>query len=177
VRAVQPHLVTLADGQTITADAVIVATDPETAGRFLPQVRVPAARSVTTWYYRSDTPPEELAGGRPVLIIDGARRGPLLNTVVPSHAAPAYAPPGVALVSASALGVRDTVAQERAVRDHLGWLYGAHAERWELIARYAIPYALRRCPCRSMCADPLRSVTACTSRAIIAIPRPSREPW
>ncbi|MEK9808842.1 MAG: NAD(P)/FAD-dependent oxidoreductase [Candidatus Nanopelagicales bacterium] len=146
VRAVQPHLVTLADGQTITADAVIVATDPQTAGRFLPQVRVPAARSVTTWYYRSDTPPEELAGGRPVLIIDGARRGPLLNTVVPSHAAPAYAPPGVALVSASALGVRDTVAQERAVRDHLGWLYGAHAERWELIARYAIPYALPAMP-------------------------------
>ncbi len=146
VRSVQPHLVTLDDGQTITADAVIVATDPETAGRLLPQVRVPAARSVTTWYYRPDTPPEALAGGRPVLIVDGARRGPLLNTVVPSHAAPAYAPPGVALVSASALGVRDTVAQERAVRDHLGWLYGARAERWELVARYAIPYALPAMP-------------------------------
>ncbi len=146
VRSVAPHTVTANDGRTISADAIIVATDPETAGRLLPRVRVPAARSVTTWYYRPDVPPEALSGGRPVLIIDGARRGPLLNTVVPSHAAPAYSPPGVALVSASALGVRDTVAQERAVRDHLGWMYGAHTERWELIARYAIPYALPAMP-------------------------------
>lgn len=146
VHQVRSHEVTLTSGEVLRPDAIIVATDPETAGRLLPQVHVPAARSVTTWYYRPDVPPEELSDGRPVLIIDGARRGPLLNTVIPSHAAPEYAPPGVALVSASALGVRETAAQERAVRDHLGWLYGAHAERWELIARYAIPYALPAMP-------------------------------
>jgi phytoene dehydrogenase-like protein len=146
VRSVRPHEVALDGGETWKADAIIVATDPETAGRLLPDVHVPAARSVTTWYYRPDVPPESLAQGRPVLIVDGARRGPLLNTVVPSHAAPAYSPPGVALVSASALGVRDTTAQERAVRDHLGWMYGAHTERWELIARYTISYALPAMP-------------------------------
>lgn len=146
VRAITAHRVTLETGDTLEADAIIVATDPESAGRLLPKIRVPAARSVTTWYYRPDAPPETLVGGDAVLVLDGARRGPLINTVVPSHAAPAYAPAGVALVSASALGVRDTVAQERAVRDHLGWLYGMPTKRWELISRYAIPYALPAMP-------------------------------
>lgn len=138
--------VVLEGGETLRPDAVIVATDPETAGRFLPALRIPAARSVTTWYYRPTVPPEDLVDGRAVLLLDGARRGPLVNTVVPSHAAPAYSPPGVALVSASALGVRETSSQERAVRDHLGWLYGVPTAKWELIGRYAIPYALPAMP-------------------------------
>jgi len=146
VQSVRTHEVTCVDGEILRPDAVIVATDPQTAGRLVPRVRVPAARSVTTWYYRPTQPPEDLADGKAVLLVDGARRGPLLNTVVPSHAAPAYSPPGVALVSASALGVRETSAQERAVRDHLGWMYGLPAAKWELIARYAIPYALPAMP-------------------------------
>lgn len=146
VRGVEPHRVHLESGESLTSDAIIIATDPQTAASLHPAVRVPAARSVTTWYYRPTTAPEVLAGGKPVLIVDGARRGPLLNTVVPSHAAPAYAPPGAALVSASALGVRDAAAQERAVRDHLGWLYGVPTHQWELIAHYPIPYALPAMP-------------------------------
>jgi phytoene dehydrogenase-like protein len=138
--------VVLSGGGEHTADAVIVAADPTTAQRLLPGLRAPAPRSVTTWYYRPDGDPSHLAGGEAVLTLDGARRGPVINTVVLTHAAPEYAPPGSALVSASALGVRDSAAHETAVRDHLGWLYGLPTSRWELIATYPIPYALPAMP-------------------------------
>lgn len=146
VAQVSSRSVTTADGGTLAADAVIVATDPATAQRLVPGVRAPAPRSVTTWYYRPDGDPARLADGEAVLTLDGARRGPVINTVVLTHAAPEYAPPGSALVSASALGVRPSSAHEVAVRDHLGWLYGVPTSRWELIATYPIPYALPAMP-------------------------------
>lgn len=146
VASVTSRGVVLADGTTLDADAVIVAADPTTAQRLVPGLRAPAPRSVTTWYYRPDGDPSRLAEGDAVLTLDGARRGPVINTVVLTHAAPEYAPPGSALVSASALGVRESSAHESAVRDHLGWLYGVPTSRWELIATYPIPYALPAMP-------------------------------
>lgn len=146
VASVTSRGVVLADGTTLDADAVIVAADPMTAQRLVPGLRAPAPRSVTTWYYRPDGDPSRLAEGDAVLTLDGARRGPVINTVVLTHAAPEYAPPGSALVSASALGVRESSAHESAVRDHLGWLYGVPTSRWELIATYPIPYALPAMP-------------------------------
>jgi predicted NAD/FAD-dependent oxidoreductase len=106
----------------------------------------PAARSVTTWYYRPDCAPAELADGEAVLTLDGSGRGPLVNTVVLSHAAPDYAPPDSALIAASALGAWDTPEQDNAVRDHLAWLYGRPTQGWELIASYPIRYALPAMP-------------------------------
>ena len=146
VASVSARGVVLDDGTALNADAVIVAADPQTAQRLLPGMRAPAPRSVTTWYYRPDGDASRLAEGEAVLTLDGARRGPVINTVVLTHAAPEYAPPGSALVSASALGVRDSSAHESAVRDHLGWLYGVPTARWELIATYPIPYALPAMP-------------------------------
>ena len=151
--------VVLDDGTSLEADAVIVAADPTRAQRLLPGMRVPAPRSVTTWYYRPDGDASRLAEGEAVLTLDGARRGPVINTVVLTHAAPEYAPPGSALVSASALGVRESSAHESAVRDHLGWLYGVPTSRWELIATYPIPYALPAMPVPLDLRRPVRTPT------------------
>jgi phytoene dehydrogenase-like protein len=146
VAAVSARRVDVVGGDAHSADAVIVATDPSTAAGLVTDIRAPAARSVTTWYYRPDCAPGELADGDAVLILDGSRRGPLTNTVVLSHAAPDYAPPGSALIAASALGTGDTPGQEDSVREHLAWLYGRPTKGWELIARYPIPYALPAMP-------------------------------
>jgi predicted NAD/FAD-dependent oxidoreductase len=94
-----------------------------------------------------------------VLILDGDRRGPLVNTVVLTHAAPDYAPAGSALVSASALGVREAPADENAVRDHLAWLYGVPTKDWELIASYPIPYALPAMPVPFALQRPVRTAS------------------
>lgn len=133
-------------GDVHAGEAVIVATDPATAAALIPDIQAPAGQSVTTWYYRTDCAPAELADGEAVLILDGARRGPLVNTVVLSHAAPDYAPPGCALVAASALGAWENPGQDNAVREHLAWLYGVPTTRWELIASYPISGALPAMP-------------------------------
>lgn len=146
VISVSAHGVDVIGGDSRPAEAVIVATDPMTAAALVPGISAPAARSVTTWYYRPDCAPTELADGEAVLILDGSGRGPLINTVVMSHAAPDYAPPGGALVAASALGVWETPAHDIAVRKHLAWLYGVPTTNWELIASYPIPYALPAMP-------------------------------
>lgn len=146
VGAVSAHGVDVSGGDSHAAEAVIVATDPVTAGSLVPGVRVPTGRSVTTWYFRPSCAPAELADGEAVLILDGDRRGPLVNTVVLSHAAPDYAPSGSALVAASALGATDDPGQDDGVRDHLAWLYGVPTGDWEIIAKYPIPYALPSMP-------------------------------
>lgn len=146
-------------GDVHRADAVIVATDPVTAARLITDVPAPEARSVTTWYYRPTCAPGDLADGQAVLVLDGARRGPLVNTVVLTHAAPDYAPAGSALVSASALGVWEGAAQENAVREHLAWLYGVPTNRWELLASYPIPYALPAMPVPLAVRKPVRTAS------------------
>jgi len=150
------HVIT-EGGERIEARAVVIATDPVSAARLIPRLRIPAPRSVTTWYYRPACAGSELANGEGVLVLDGARRGPLVNTVVLTNAVPTYAPPGQVLVSASALGVRTTSDNERAVRSHLAWMYGVPTASWELVATYPIPYAL---PAMSVPLELRRSVHA-----------------
>jgi phytoene dehydrogenase-like protein len=142
VGAVSRRSVEVVDGDEHRAEAVIVATDPATAASLVTEVSAPEPHSVTTWYYRPTCAPEDLADGQAVLVLDGDRRGPLVNTVVLSHAAPDYAPAGSALVSASALGVWESPGDQGVVREHLAWLYGVPTKDWELIAGYPIPYAL-----------------------------------
>lgn len=155
--AVSARSVDVIDGDEYRAEAVIVATDPATAAGLIADIVAPEARSVTTWYFRPDCAPEELADGQAVLVLDGDRHGPLVNTVVLSHAAPDYAPAGSALVSASALGVREGAEQQKAAREHLEWLYGVPTKGWDLIATYPIPYALPAMPAPFELKRPVRT--------------------
>ena len=131
------------DAGGVGARSVIVATDPETAAGLLPGLQVPAGHDVTTWYYLAGGDPSLLTGGEPLLVVDGRRsRGPVVNTVVLTHAAPGYAEDGRTLVSASALGLHDSAETERAVREHLAQLYGVGTRGWDHVATYPIRYAL-----------------------------------
>ena len=131
------------DAGEVRARCVIVATDPETAAGLLPGLHVPAGHDVTTWYYLAEGDPSLLTGGEPLLVVDGRRsRGPVVNTVVLTHAAPGYAAGGRTLVSASALGLHHAAETERAVREHLAQLYGVGTRGWDHVATYPIRYAL-----------------------------------
>lgn len=123
-----------------SAKAVVVATDPMTAGSLLPSLDIPQGRAATTWYFVADVPGSELTHGQGALIVDGL--GPVLNTVVLTNAAPSYAPDGRTLVAASALGLHDCDAARVRALAHLSRLYGHSTTGWEHVATYAIPYAL-----------------------------------
>jgi glycine/D-amino acid oxidase-like deaminating enzyme len=135
VHVVTPTSVTTDDG-VLVARAVIVATDPSTAGSLLPGLGVPVMRSGTTWWHLADAPGAALNDGRPILVVDPDRRGPIVNTVVVSNAAPAYSRDGRALVASTAIGT--DVLGERAVRDHLTLLYGADTTNWDEVAVHRI---------------------------------------
>lgn len=130
----------------IASRAVIIATDPRSAGQLAPGVDIPDARSVTTWYFRPDVPGASLTDGVGVLTLEGngdpGGHRPLVNAVVLTNTAPGYAPPGESLVSCSALGVRTSSADAAVARAHLARLMGADTHRWDLLATYPIPYAL-----------------------------------
>ena len=139
VREVAPRQVVTDDGP-MHARVVVVATDPRSASQLLPPVDLPRMRGVTTWYHATDD--LGLAGGRPVLHVDGDGSGPVANSVVISHAAPAYAPAGKSLVASSVLGTEGPAEDETAVLRHLALLYRTDTKFWETVGVSRIPDAL-----------------------------------
>ena len=138
VLQVRPERVQAAD-ITYTAQAVVVATDPWSAGRLLPgRLRASAPRGVTTVYHSAPAFPEAST----MLLLD-ADRSPVANTIALSTAAPEYAPEGRVLVSTSM--VHDAVPSDvdgPAVRGALARLHGTDTSQWEHVATYDLPRAL-----------------------------------
>jgi len=125
-------------GGTWRARAVVVATDPTTASE-LCGLSPPRMRALTTLYFRAGWSP--VPDRRPLLHLDGDRRGPVVNSAVVSDAAPAYCRNG-SLVAATVLGAADGHEVEGQVRRHLALIYRTAVEPWELIATYPIREAL-----------------------------------
>lgn len=131
--------VTTSAGAT-DARAVVVAADPATAHDLL-GLPVPPTRGLTTFWHVAPQPPSSSGA----LHVDGDRRGPVVNTVVMSNAAPSYSPDadgGRALVASTVLGDHGDAATEKAVRAQLADVYGTGTDGWELLVTHAIPHAL-----------------------------------
>ena len=138
VHSVSTGIVHTVNGD-LTARAVVVATDPVTAGSLLPAVAVPRMRHGTTWYFLADVHPECPRGA---LLVDGQARGPVTSTVVLTDIAPSYASDNRILVSASLLGLQYTAVDERVVLAHLAQLYGVDTGGWDTVAVYPIKGAV-----------------------------------
>jgi hypothetical protein len=113
-RAVTPGSVAT-DGGVCHADAVVVATDPATAGELLPAVASAAPRRVTTHFHVLPASPWT----QPLIVL-GQPGGRLVNTVVVSDAQPAYSPDERALVASSTL----TATREVDVRAEVAAAHG-----------------------------------------------------
>lgn len=121
---------------TVNGRAVLVAADPVAAAR-LTGLPAPTMRALTTLWFVAGQSPQ----ARPILHVDGLRRGPVVNAAVLSAAAPAYSPDGRAVIAASLVGLPadDTV---ELVRRQLGLMYDTSAADWELLRMDAIADAL-----------------------------------
>jgi phytoene dehydrogenase-like protein len=113
---------------------VIVATDLTTAAQLFGNNSIEKLASSTTWYHEI---PEEFAQTNR-LRIDGAERGPIINSVVISNIARSYAPQGRHLLSSTTL----VTTSESEVRRHLSQIWGRSSTSLELIAKYEIPKSL-----------------------------------
>ncbi len=100
VASVAPGMVTLDDGTTIAARAVIVATEGPVASRLLDLPAVESRPAGCVWF---DAPRPPITGN--YIVLDGTGAGPVLNVAVMSNVSPDYAPPGRHLVAAALPGV------------------------------------------------------------------------
>ncbi len=141
VQAVEANAVLTTDGDRITARAVVVATDPDSAGR-LTQRHTPAMKALTTFWHTAPEAPSTVA----MLHLDGDRRGPVVNTAVMTAVAPTYAPAGRPLIATTVLGTDGSSVAERTVREQAAQIYGVPADRWELVTTHVIAAALPRLP-------------------------------
>jgi len=133
VATVGPHAISLESGDQLRAGAVVVATsglvdEPEHGWN-----------AVTCVYY--DAPSTPIPG--PWLVVNG-EGGPINNLCVPSEAAPSYAPPGRALVSATILGAGDPDLGQ--VEGQLRGWFGSSVADWRHLRTYRIPRALPAYP-------------------------------
>lgn len=147
VRSVQPGRVTLADGETLTAAEIVVATDGHSAARLTRgAVQAPAFHATTCLYFAADEAPVQ----EPILVLNGEGRGLVNNLCVPSRVAPEYAPARQSLVSVTVLGspalADDALAA--AVRRELADWFGPGPQSWRHLRTYRIHRALpdRRAP-------------------------------
>lgn len=129
------------DAASFRPRAVVVATDPTTAGALLP-IAAPHMKGLTTYWFSTPDAPTPLK----LLLVEGGGRaaGPVVNTAVMTLAAPSYAPAGRHLVQATTLHPDD--ADEPQVRGHLSRMYGAPTTGWELLVRHDIQRALPQQP-------------------------------
>lgn len=135
VRAVEAFAVHTEGGERISARAVVVATDPQTAGRLTGQP-TPSMKALTTFWHTAPEAPTHA----PMLHLDADRRGPVINTAVMTTVAPTYAPAGRPLIATTVLG--SEADAEAVVRRQAGVIYGVDTRGWELVHTHVIAAAL-----------------------------------
>jgi phytoene dehydrogenase-like protein len=138
VRGGDEVVVETVDGE-LRARAVVVATDPSACAELL-HVETPRMKGLSTYWFATDEPPRT----DKLLVVDGRRDGPVVNTAVMSNVAPSYAPPGRHLIQATTLWPTNGVESD--VRIQLTRMYGRSAGAWQLVVRHDVPEALPHQP-------------------------------
>lgn len=136
------NAVSLANGERLTAKAVVIATDGPAAVRLcggaLAEV---GSNGSTTLYYAAAKPPVD----GPVLMLDGEGVGPVNSAAVMSEVSRDYAPDRHALIAASVVGVPtgDDAELDRLVRRQLGGWFGVEVVSvWRLLRVYRVRHTL-----------------------------------
>jgi phytoene dehydrogenase-like protein len=142
IRAIANRLVALEDGSSILAEAIVIATDVDTARRLAPEAFTSARNwtSTTCLYFDADTSPI----GEPTIAVNGSGTGVVTNVAVMSDVSPDYAPPGRSLIQVSITGPArqnvDTLATS--VRQELAQWFGPQTIGWRLLRCDRIDRAL-----------------------------------
>lgn len=140
VNQIQKDEIAMDDGTTITARAIVVATEGPEAARLLGSGSAEASVSETCLYFSCD----RAAWHPPYLLLNGTGRGPINNIAFPSRISPAYAPDNKSLVSVVVLGNpddSDTLLLKSVQTQLIEW-FGTEARQWTHLQTYRIHHAL-----------------------------------
>jgi phytoene dehydrogenase-like protein len=139
VAAIDGSVVRLASGESITARAIVVATDVDVASRLLgePMPRQGRWVGTTCVYFAADRSPIR----EPILALSSDASDIINHVSVVTDVCPEYATTGRSLVSCTALGIGHEKIEERAIEQLTRW-YGPSVRKWTHVRTYEIPYAL-----------------------------------
>jgi phytoene dehydrogenase-like protein len=132
--------VRLADGETLEADTVVVATDAPAAEKLTGLSLPSKAVGSITLYFAGD---ERLYKQRKI-VLNANPEGLINEAVLMTNIAPTYAPPHKHLLSVTVLddGERDDERLARRCIQELGrWFLDADMSRWKFLAAYRIPFS------------------------------------
>lgn len=135
----------LTNGETLTAQTIVLAVDAAQAAVLLGRPSVPASaftHTTCTYFATSDAlPPIEK---QKLLVLNTNRSSAVHNVAILSDIAPDYAPPGQTLISVSTQGLENVNlgALEQKVRQELGEWFGDSVKNWRCLRTYHIPQAL-----------------------------------
>jgi phytoene dehydrogenase-like protein len=133
--------VTLASGETLSARAILLATDAKDAAELYPTLPPRAFNRVHCLYFAEPTAPLDL----PILALNAQPGGLVNNLCVPSLVSPAYAPAGQHLISVSVLQTElSDDALVAAVQEELQGWFGNAVNNWRFLKAYTIHKALPR---------------------------------
>lgn len=147
VRSIKDDSVELANGERMSARAIVIATDAHNASALVP--RTPAVSPTVGWsgcatiYYDAPSSPLRTR----MLVLNGEPGGgPINHVCVPSDIAASYAPAGRSLVSATAIGLAaaDNETLDRQARAQLTGWFGDETREWRLLGVSRVPRALPR---------------------------------
>jgi phytoene dehydrogenase-like protein len=138
VESLHENEITLADGESLRARAIVVATEGPAAAHLVGEAEH-ASRSVTCFYFSAEESPIPY----PMLTLNGDGAGPVNNLAVLSQVAPSYAPAGKHLISVSVLGIQELTDAQLGgfiIAQMKNW-FGLVARSWKLLNTYRIAHA------------------------------------
>lgn len=141
VVSVQEGAVTLADGNVIEAQKIVVAvSQPVCAALLQLDVPVQSVGEACVYFSAEWRPPIQ----HPFLVLNGESEGLVNNVAFPSLVAPGYAPPGKTLIAAVVLGEQNLHSDrlEDLVRIECAEWFGEKVNGWEHLKTYTIRHAL-----------------------------------
>lgn len=140
VTAADAGSVTLASGERIAANAVVIATDGVNAARLLGDPEAPVTCSTTCVYFAAERSPLS----EPILVLNGTGSGPVNSLVVPSLLSRHYAPRGDALVAVNVFGdpKEDDATLARHVQAQVREWFGPAVDGWRVLRTVRVHDAL-----------------------------------
>lgn len=136
VTSIQKTSVTLESGESLSARALVVATEGPAAAELLPRLNPAPYRRVTCLYYAASEPP--FSG--PFLLLNGEGTGPINHLCVLTQIAPTYTTTNKQSISVSVLDHADLSEEDLAtqVRQQLREWFASQTTDWQFIRAYTI---------------------------------------
>lgn len=140
VLKIDGNQVVLANGQSLTADKIVLATDGFEADKLLGLTPNRPYNMTTCTYFSADRSPLT----KKMLVLNPNRASSVHNICVPSDIAPQYAPVGKSLISVSTQGlttIDEKIVTENIKQELIQW-FGKEVVTWQHLKTYKIPRAL-----------------------------------